>query len=329
MVKVKMVAMVVIAVLCGCKHHSADEFPIFEVVSDDGKMKFYCQSLWTGGTMSSYDVTCEYLTEDGEWASEDFREKEEFETAWVHAVYAIKRDDGKIYYLAKRSFNASSNDISMWMDAFVVDHDTLEYVSPQDGGAYTEESGWPINYHQSDWYSRASTQSGEDSLFEYNAKTRELYVPQTIETQWGWPIVSDRYTLWRFDGMKFVDMGDRPHKGLHSSLADYVCLSQMFTTEKYHIRVDSLASGQLRYASWKRPSGIGEKPDLIIEGGRYDAEADTYTFENDGVEYVVGYHEDTPVEGGGYIRSSFLLVKRNGKVIMKDKQDYDYNNKRN
>jgi hypothetical protein len=66
---------------------------------------------------------------------------------------------------------------------------------------------------------------------------------------------------------------------------------------------------------------MSRQPDLVIQGGVYDEERDTYTFTNDGYEYVIGYSEDKPISEGMYEHHEFLLVKENGKVVLKEERE--------
>jgi hypothetical protein len=69
---------------------------------------------------------------------------------------------------------------------------------------------------------------------------------------------------------------------------------------------------------------MSRQPDLVIQGGVYDEEKDTYTFTNDGYEYVVGYSEDKPISEGMYEHHEFLFVKKNGKVVLKEERESPY-----
>lgn len=58
----------------------------------------------------------------------------ELEPTWVSAVHAIKKDDAMTYYITTRSHRVSSKDGYRWMDAFMIDHDTLKNVNVLDAG---------------------------------------------------------------------------------------------------------------------------------------------------------------------------------------------------
>ena len=288
-------------------------------VSEDGNMKFYCWDTRLGGTMPIYEVLCQYRTSDGGSKVVNLGE-DMLEVAWVQYVHSIKKDDGSTYYIVKRSHRVSSKDGSMWMDGFAIDHDTLRNVSVYDASDDLDECGMEANYLIPEWNS-ATNDEGKDWLFDYDTETKSLYVPITLDTDDDdIPIATDRYTLYTFDGMEFVDKGEVPHKGLHASLSSYKRLAKYFRTENHIVRVDETDDGTYRYASWKASSNMGEKPELVIYGGSYDEEKDCYTFFNDGFEYVAGYTEIESLPNRFPFYYKFLLVKKNGKILLKEKE---------
>lgn len=340
--KVLSIQVIIIMILCSCMNkanigairngleqtdslcYPKDSIPVDSAevhicVSEDGNMKFYSWNTGMGGTCPDFAVLCQFRNKDGEVKIEDFCLKE-VEPAWVSNVHSIKRNDGTTYYITTRSHRASSNDGYMWMDAFVIDRDTLRNVSVYDCSDDLDECGLEINYLISDWYYRTNGE-GWDWLFEYDADTRNLYVPLTLyEEEISPPIISDRYKMYHFDGMGFADKGEVPHKGLHESLGDYKRLAKFFRTKNYIIRIDKMAGGDYRYASWKSSSTISDKPELVVLGGKYDEEKDSYTFFNEGVEYIAGYSEDKPLPEGGFEHHEFLMVRKNGNVLLKEER---------
>jgi hypothetical protein len=296
-----------------------DKDDVFTCVSEDGAMKFYSWNTGRGGTCPDYAVMCQFRTKEGKVVTEDFCDREG-EPAWVSVVHALKKDDGSTYYITTRSHRASSNDGYMWMDAFMIDNDTLKNVSVYDAGDDLDECGLDINYRISDWY-YATNGEGWDWLFEYDVKNKNLYIPQTVFVDETIPIISDRYKVYRFNGKEFVDKGESAHKGLHKSLGNYYRLASYFRTKNYLVRVDQMdEKGTLRYASWNSTLDMSRKPNIVIQGGIYDEGNNTYRFTNDGYEYVVGYSEDKPISEGLYEHHEFLLVRKNGKVVLKEER---------
>lgn len=302
---------------------SVNKEDFFTCISEDGSMKFYSRDTGQGGTCPDYAVFCQFRTRDGKVKTEDLSIKEKM-PAWVSAIHSLKKDDGTTYYIAKRNHRASSNDGYMWMEAFAVDHDTLKTVSLYDAGDDLDECGLEINYRISDWY-YATNGEGWDWLFEYDDKDKNLYIPQIVYIENHIPVISDRYKVCHFDGKEFVDQGESAHKGLHPSLCKYFRLANYFRTKNHLVRVDWMDNkGTLRYASWKSTLDMSRQPDITIMGGTYDEEKDTYNFSNDGYEYIVGHSEDIPKSEGIYEHHEFLLVTKNGKIVLKEERESPY-----
>ena len=296
-----------------------DKDKISSCISEDGSMKFYCWDTGQGGTCPDFAVYCQFRTKDGKVKTEDLSVKEG-EPAWVSAVHAIKKNDGTTYYIATRSHRLSSNDGYMWMEAFVIDNDTLKYVNVYDGGDDIDENGLDIEYSIADWY-YATNGYGEDWLFEYDEKDKNLYVPLTVSQEYSLPFISDRYKVFHFNGNVFEDKGESAHKGLHPSLSNYYRIGSYFRTKNYLVRVDWMDNkGTLRYASWKSTLDMSKQPDITIPGGKYNEKEDSYTFTNDGYEYIVGFSENIPISEGVFERHEFLQVSKNGKVVLKEER---------
>lgn len=297
---------------------SVDSNEVHTCTSEDGNMKFYSWNTGMGGTCPDYAVVCQFRNKDGKAITEDFSVKESM-PAWVSRVHSIKKNDDSTYYITVRSHRASSNDGYMWMDGFVIDQDSVRNVSVLDGGDDLDECGLDINYRISDWY-YTTNGDGWGWLFEYDTQTKNLYVPIVVYIEESIPIISDRYRVYHFNGMEFVDMGESPHKGLYKPLCNYKRLARYFRTKNYIVRIDMMDNGNYRYASWKATSNMSSKPELIVTNGIYDADKEIYKFTNEGVEYIADYSEDKPLPEGGFEHHEFLIVKRNGKVILKEEK---------
>ncbi len=94
-------------------------------------------------------------------------------------------------------------------------------------------------------------------------------------------------------------------KALHPSLKDFVKPALEWETSKFRIRVDDLGNNKFRYAAWPVSRSTGEKPDIIISGGRIEFEGSggnhTYIFSNGDFQYkcivnVIGSDETPPGE---------------------------------
>lgn len=289
-------------------------FPIHVCASADGNMKFYSWNTGEGGTCPDFGILCQFHTNDGGSKIVDVSD----EIGWVDRVYSIKKDDGSTYYLAVSFHQASSDDGYSWATAYRIYNDTIKQVAVIDAAPLQDqdENDFTVNYSIHDWYD-ATNGEGENWIHEYDSDTRNLYVPQTIEVAYASEI-SDWYRVYHFNGKRFEDKGIKPHKGLHKSLANYKQLQSYFKTKHHIVRIDELTDGTLRYASWKSSSTVSDKPELVIMGGKYDKEERTYTFTNKGVTYIAGYLDCRMVNDDEYC-DECLLIKRNGKVISKQK----------
>ncbi len=167
----------------------------------------------------------------------------------------------------------------------------------------------------------ATNGKGWDWLFEYDTKDKNLYIPQIVYIEEVILIISDRYRVCHFNGKEFVDKGESAHRGLHKSLINYYGLACYFRNKNYFARVNQMdEKGNLRYVSWNSTLDISRQPDIVMQGVIYDEEENTYTFANDGYEYVVGYSEDKPTSEGMYEYHEYLMVK-NGKIVLKEERE--------
>lgn len=71
---------------------------------------------------------------------------------------------------------------------------------------------------------------------------------------------------------------------MHHSVAEWQGNELTVTSEKHLIRIDMMDNGRLRYASWNKPKGISDKPDLIIQNGQQEFDGSigniSYVFKN-------------------------------------------------
>lgn len=285
-------------------------------VSEDEKMRIYCWNTYQGGTCPDYAAKCQYRTNDGKVRIVDMGGYGVDNNPAVNNVHSVQKNDGTTIYLIERYFRISSNSGESWIDAYVIDKDSLKVVD------VCGKDKMSSSYSIADWYYR--TIEGWDWLYEYDAEAKNLYVPETDGESY--PLaLTDRYTVYHFNGEKFVPKRNQPHRGLHPSLRDYQNLELFFRTKNHIVRIDKLNNGELRYASWKSPSTISDKPDLVIVGGErgteYDPDLEVYTFYNGSYTYLCGVEETTPTEKEG-VRDyhKYLIVKRGYEVILKEER---------
>lgn len=292
-------------------------------VSEDGILSVESGTYPDGGTSPDYWAAFKFADSKGDTC------RIVMENApYMQNIHAIHKNDGSTYYMVECSDRASSSDGSDWLQAYRIDGDSIVRVSVIDGGKNYEKDPFSVEYCIPDWYF-ATWGAGYDWMFEYDARTRDLYVP-LMDKNASYAL-TDRYRLWHFNGERFVDRGERPHKSLHPSLAEYVCLIKYFTTKDYIVRVDSLDNKSLRYASWKKPKTMADAPDIVITGGKrrqFSCAPDEYhrddefCFFKNGYEYIANYDEITPNKDGfGATFHIYLLVKRGKNIVLKQEKE--------
>ena len=286
--------------------------------SEDGRVTIESGIYPDGGTSPDYWAKWTIVNEQGEKLVLRLAY-----TSFMSKVHSLQKSDGTAYYLVNCFGKASSVDGYEWLEAYKIVGDTIKKVNVIDGSDHVGNDDFSVNYEISHWY-YTTNGAGYDWMFEYDTKTRRLYVPTTNEQ-----VVLDRYQVWEFNGERFVCLGERPHKGLHESLEKYNCLICYFSTEDYIVRVDSLDSRELRYASWRKPKTMADTPDIVLTGGqrrKYTAapdelrRCDDFRFANESYEYVVNFCE-TKLLGEGYgEHHDYLLVTKDGKMLVKQER---------
>lgn len=266
-------------------------------VSEDGKMSFKSTAHGDHYGVLQNTILCTIKTKNG--GKKTFKmPKDEGGNGpyFVLDVHSIKKNDASTFYLVY-GFAQSSYDIRVdFMEAFIIENDTIKQVNAYDGKKGDIQIFCSDSYGQHAWFD-AIWNYHDDCFFTYDNVTRELYVPLTDDGY-----ITDRYLLLEFNGDCFVKRGIVAHKGLHKSLAQYKMLVRMLDTETYTVRIDELKNGKLRYACWKRSATISSKPDIVIEGGVYNHDTMEYTFKNGEYSYIVGLGN--------------LIVKKGNKILL-------------
>ena len=264
----------------------ADSSMIRVCSSEDGKMKFYCWDTGEGGTSPVYGVLCQIRTEEG-----GSRVIDMYDGPWIDDVHALTKDDGVTYYIARISHKSSSSCgfLSLW--GYMIEGDTVRWVNAYDGSDDADNCTLELEYDIYDWYNRTKGE-GWDWLMEYDASSKNLYIPELSGGLDGLLRFTDRYRVMHFDGMEFSEVGDQGNRRLHESLKDYESLVRYLRTTDYLIRIDKLKDGVLRLVLWKQPATMADEPEVVITGGVYDEETMTYTFQMDDAEYVVQDDDD-------------------------------------
>ncbi len=59
-------------------------------------------------------------------------------------------------------------------------------------------------------------------------------------------------------------------KGLHASIRAFLNPVCVLETAKFRVRIDELAEGGYRYASWRITSAVSDKPELVLKNGTFE-----------------------------------------------------------
>ena len=286
-----------------CRPADAMDFPFKEAAeslditdnrSADGRVRIITWNTGMGGTCPDNARYTLIRTADGQIHSYGSNHQE----AVVLKLYQLQDTKGRTLYLTYDYFRGSSGEGSGWMSAWCIQGDTLSPVIVFPNGEIRVGTGYGIP----DWYYKTNNGEGWDWLFELVG--RNLYVPITDIRH----ALTDRYKLYRWNGDHFDLMGEVGNRRLHITLKDYIALEQYFVTKDYRVRIDLLANGKYRYASWRRNKQTDTKPDLVITDGKYDQKKG-YEFENDGYHYLITMTENNSV--------SQLIVEKDGRMVLR------------
>ena len=287
------------------------------VTSDDGNLRFYYWDTGMGGTMIDWGDVCQFRygktikTLNGNVLNfEANDESKEIDGDWnpgcaVSDIYTITTKDSKKIYLVKTYIRESSGWGYRGITAVKIEDGSLK---PANIFSVDGESTYAIGVEYSipDWFFRANVKQGWDWVISFNSATNTLYIPEEDGS------MTDRYTLYKFDGEKMNAIGVDGGYWLHPSLRQFENLEFIYTTKDYTIRVDKMGENSYRYSSWSKGRGISENPDIVIYNGYNNDTSNAIEFLNNGYLYKV-------TEGG-------LGIYKNGRKIMnqlKETPEYD------
>ncbi|GAA0408218.1 hypothetical protein GCM10009133_15970 [Cocleimonas flava] len=81
----------------------------------------------------------------------------------------------------------------------------------------------------------------------------------------------------------------RGRSSLHRSVSNYAQPVLEWKTSRYHVRVDDIGNGRLRYASWPVHAPTSVKPDIVLSDGRLEVDRTgrnhRYVFNNGNFSY--------------------------------------------
>lgn len=278
---------------------AAKSLDITDLRSDDGRVRIITWNTGKGGTCPDVARFTLLIGDDGRVHSHGHNHGEAL-VLKLHQlsplVHHQQDHKGRTIYLTYDYFREGNTVGAAWMDAWYVQGDTLCEAKVFPNG----ESSVGLEYKIPDWYAITNNGEGWDWLFELVG--RNLYVPESNLEQF----LTDHYKLYRWMGDHFDLLGEVGNRRLHISLKEYESLQYYFVTKDYRVRIDRLADGSLRYASWKRNKQTDTPPDLVIKGGHHEEDRG-YVFENDGYYYCV-----TTAEGENH-----LIVEKDGRTVLR------------
>ncbi len=292
-----------------CRTADAMDYPFEELVdsldmtilsTDDGRLRFFYWNTGMGGTcpdiarytLLKADDGTVHLLKGGHGSPQ------------LIDIYQLKTTRGDRVYLLHEYFREWSSYGAAWVWGCRIKGpslDTLALFPHGDTAVGTE-------YSIPGWYFTANDGEGWGWLFELHGDN--LYVPVVIDDG-----ITDRYDLYHWNGTTFDSVGNVGNRRLHQSLQQYYELCTYFVTKGFRVRIDRMADDSYRYASWPRSKETSVRPDLVIEGGRYDEQKDCYTFENEGYTYYVGSFMVNDENRRG------LVVSKDGRVLLKQEKE--------
>ena len=286
------------------------------VTSDDGNLRIYYWDTGTGGTYIQWMNICQYRCNGKVYAfhgsmSEMLTKDEEpdgesvGDGCAVMKIITICKSDNTPIYLVHNYVRAASN----W------GYGEIEAIEIKDGelvaapifrgglGEYYEDKQYSrgVEYTIADWYFRANRGEGWEWLFKYDTKSNSLYVPEAD------PSLSDRYSIYRFDGEKLNFIGIDGGFWLHPTIRSFESMEEVFETKDYRVRIDKMTDGTFRYSAWNNRATMDKAPDIIIYSGSYNQEEERFYFKNGNVTYTIDS------EGP-------LTVTRNGKKLLQQER---------
>jgi len=283
-----------------------------EVASTDGKLKLYSRDNGQGGSWVWYDnylkfesngkttsfegPIYKYLDPNGDFEGDRGTQYDKIDTI---------QGGGKTYYLVHTIAKAQSGNFGIGLTAFTIDG-RLKTANIFHKGAEKKDSFW-----KEVWW------SDMERLYHYNKDESSFYVPITEETgDMQITIVGYEKYKWTSDHFQYTENAGKRY-WLHPSLRVFEELDAEFDTDRFHMRIDKLADGNYRYASWSKGKATTDTPNIVIANGRrtmWNTLQRQYTFTNGVYSYICTYdHADDK----GHFTGEFVL-RQNGKEIQKE-----------
>lgn len=290
--------------------------------SPDKKIRFYTWNTGYGGTSPEYVAYVQYdngktvnlslfhpMTDSRYVCASDVSKDaySTHESGLINSLYQTEDKGRNPVYIAILNNRASGSEGSQDAYALQINDGKLLKIPfiDKDGNEVLSAA---CRYSIPDWYFTTDG-LGWSWLMSFDNDTQTLYVPER-----GDMVMTDRYDKYHLIDGHLRYEGNGAGFWLHSSLHDFKRLCGIYQTESKLIRIDLLADGNYRYASWNKKNVMGDTPELVITGGRTDIVDNAIVFENADCQYIVPTGRSGNDDGFGKV-----VVKRNGKVIQETK----------
>ena len=91
----------------------------------------------------------------------------------------------------------------------------------------------------------------------------------------------------QFEAKRKAQLINLEKSQIHASVREFVAPEYILKTSTFRIRIDDMGEGKFRYAAWKLPRKMSDKPDLIINNGQivFEGSGGNHYFEFVNEEY--------------------------------------------
>lgn len=293
--------------------------------SPDGNLRIFSFDLFTGGSLQEFQNIIQYK-ENGQvhnffgtidrMSTGEKNGVEMNDGANFVAVRQVKLPSGKQLYMLFDRTKLSNDAVGRSVCGFV-----FKQAKPQPYNCFMRELDVPDIPKEEMMQSHVSVSYSLYGLSDIypvaNAEERVMCMTpdnlQIYQAEVENERLTGRYIVYEFDGKRYNYAGRDGGFWLHPSLRNYKSTELEFTTEKFHVCVDRLSDGSLRYASWKVGVPQSNKPDLVLFDGKEHFESNlVYQFHSGAI-----YYEIWDTEGDRFFR-----VLQGKKVLLEQPFQY-------
>ncbi len=289
--------------------------------SHDKKIRFYTWNTGYGGTSPEYVAYVQYdngktvnvsrfhpMTDSRYVCASDVSKDaySTHESGLINSLYQTENNDGTPVYIAILNNRASGSEGSQDAYALQIKDGKLlkiPFIDKEGNEVLSVGSRYSIP----DWYFTTDG-LGWSWVMSFDNDTQTLYIPERGDL-----VMTDRYDKYRLTDGHLRYEGNGAGFWLHPSLHDFKRLCGIYQTESKLIRIDLLADGSYRYASWNKKYAMSSEPELVITGWT-DIVDSAIVFENADCQYIV-----PAGRSGNDDEFDRVVIKRNGKVIQETK----------